>query len=98
MDPRWRLKVAQATLTEGKQFPFVSGNARPQHHKGDEILTQVMIRNSYCGCLQHCRMGFQHVVDLPGSNVDSPFNDQFLGSADHEEVTVFVAVGEIAGV
>ena len=57
-----------------------------------------MVRNSDRGRFQHGRMGFQHVVDLTWSNIDSAFDDQFLGSADDKKVAIVIAIREIPGV
>ncbi len=88
--------MAQSAFTKPQQFPLVALNSRPQHHKGDDIFAQMTIRNPHRGRFQHRRMRFQHIVNLPWSNIDSPFDDQLLRSANDKEIAVSVAVGQIA--
>ena len=56
-----------------------------------------MVGNAYSGRFQHRWMGFQHVVDLTWSNVNSAFDDQFFGAANDKKVAVLILVREIAG-
>ena len=88
--------MTQAALAKSQQFALVAVSHVPQDREGDDLLADIAIGNANCGRLQHRGMQLQDLVDLFGRDVHSALDDQFLGAADDEDVTVLVPIGEIA--
>ena len=98
MDSRRGLKESQPSLAEVEQFCFAHIHFGPGCYECNQVLAQVIIRDSQSSGFQHCRMGFEHIINLPGSDVDPALDDQLLGPADDEEISIVFPICQVAGV
>jgi branched-chain amino acid transport system ATP-binding protein len=90
-------KVGQALGRELAQFLFSEGRALAQHHRGPDVLAQLVVRNREGHHLRHRRVVHQHLVDLARRHLLAAAVDDLLQAAGHRDVALGIHHALIAG-
>ena len=73
-------------------------NVTQGYYKNPEATRAALVGDGECRGFQHRRVVIERLVDLPRRDVLATLDDDLLQAPGDEVVTVFVAIGQIAGV